>query len=396
MDECADDECSDAASWDTSGVIAWLLDEGRLLANIDKLTHELGQRMLDASAPLWRYRVSMRTLHPLVAASTSIWERDEQFIPPVEAEHGIETRSAYIGSPFEAIVNSRSSFRRRLDGPLGAAEHSVLHEIKERGGTDYFGLPLIFTEGAMAIMACTTDRVGGFTDTDIDKFTEVAAVLAPIAEVFSQKRVSTAIANAYLGQRTGQRVLSGQITRGHVEKINAAIMISDIRDWTGLNTRLAEDEALELANRYFDILADAVEENRGELLKFIGDSILAIFPLEGGSCSATDVCEYALAAAQQAVRVARDGELPLGLDFGIGLHFGEVYYGNIGSSTRIDFTVMGQAVNITARMESLCRKFNRPILFSEPFAAQLTQETVLVAAETVKGYDVPLEVLTIA
>ncbi len=381
------------ASWDADATVDWLLKEGRLLATVDDVTHQLGQRLLDAGAPLWRLRLSMRTLHPLVAASTSIWERDEKFIPPVQTSHGVELRSEYIGSPFQAIGNTRSSFRRRLEAPLSDSEHNVLHEIKARGGTDYFGLPLEFTEGAMAILACSTDRKGGFSDADLSEFRKVAAVLAPIAEVFSEKKVSSAVANAYLGARTGQRVLSGQITRGNVEKIKAAIMISDIRDWTGLNTRCSGEAALAMANRYFEIVADAVEQNGGELLKFIGDSVLAIFPLEGDSDGAADVCASALQAAQQAVDVARHLEPPLGLEFGIGIHFGEVFYGNIGSSTRIDFTVMGQAVNTTARMESLCRKYNRPILFSEDFASQLSQSTVQVAEETLKGYDTPFRIL---
>lgn len=337
----------------------------------------------------------MRTLHPLVAATTSVWERDELFKPAIETGHGIELRSEYIGSPFEAIGKTRSSFRRRLEGELTDADHRVLHDIKSRGGTDYFGMPLIFTEDAMAILACSTDRQGGFDESDITMIRKIALVLAPIAEVFSEKRVSSAVADAYLGARTGQRVLSGQITRGNIEKINAAIMISDIRDWTGLNTRLPGEDALALANRYFEIMADAVEFNGGEVLKFIGDSVLAIFPLEGTSQSAADVCAQALAAARKAVNDARESEPAIGLEFGIGIHFGEVHYGNIGSRARIDFTVMGQAVNITARLESLCRKFDQSILFSEDFARQLSQPTVLVAEEKLKGYDEPFKVLTI-
>lgn len=383
------------ASWDTDAIVDWLLQEGRLLASIDDVTHQLGERMRAAGAPLWRLRLSMRTLHPLLAASTSIWERDEQFMPPIVTVHGVELRSEYIGSPFQAIGETRSSFRRRLEGSLADSDHRVLHEIKARGGTDYFGLPLEFTEGAMAILACSTDRAGGFCDSDMAQITKVASVLAPIAEVFSEKRVSAAVANAYLGARTGQRVLNGQITRGDIEKIRAAILISDIRDWTGLNMSLSGEEALALANRYFEILADAVECNGGEVLKFIGDSVLAIFPLEGECQNAAEVCAQALAAAQQAVHVARRSQPKLGLEFGIGIHFGEVHYGNIGSSSRIDFTVMGQAVNTTARMESLCRKFNTAILFSEDFAIQLDQPCALISEETLKGHEKPLKLFTI-
>ena len=202
------------------------------------------------------------------------------------------------------------------------------------------------------------------------------------------------MADAYLGARTGRRVLSGQITRGDIEKINAAILISDIRDWTGLNTRTSAENALALANQYFEIVADAVEHNGGEVLKFIGDSVLAIFPLEGSLVGSVDVCTNALSAAQQAVRTAQNSEPPLALDFGIGMHFGEVHYGNIGSKTRIDFTVMGQAVNTTARIESLCGKLNKRILFSEEFARHLTQTTVQIADEKLKGHESRFRILT--
>lgn len=380
--------------WEVDATIDWLLREGRLLASIEELVDQLGQKLLAAGAPLWRFRLAMRTLHPLVAASTSAWERDENFIPPVETGHGLESRSEYIGSPFATIINSRSSFRRRLQDELTDADHRALHDIKAQGGSDYFGLPLDFTEGAVAIVAYSTDRPSGFSDADITQFTRIASVLAPIAEVFSEKRVSSAVAIAYLGARTGRRVLSGQITRGDIEQINAAIMVSDILDWTGMNSRLSGEEALILANRYFDIVVDAVEDNGGEVLKFIGDSVLAIFPLEGNSLSATDVCTHALAAARQAVSSARQADPALGLEFGIGVHFGEVHYGNIGSRTRIDFTVMGQAVNITARMESLCRKFNKPILFSDDFARQLDEPVVQLGEEKLKGYVTPFKVMT--
>lgn len=381
------------SSWEAGPVIEWLLKDGRLLPTIEDVTHQLGQKLLEAGAPIWRFRLSMRTLHPLVAASTAVWERDEAFTQPIETSHGIEFRPEYIGSPYQIIAETRSTFRRRLEDALTDADHTVLHEIKARGGTDYFGLPLDFTEGHMAILACSTDRKHGFTQHDIEQFEKLASVVAPVAEVFSAKRVSFAVANAYLGARTGRRVLSGQITRGHMEKINAAILISDIRDWTGLNTRASAESALALANQYFEIVADAVEHNGGEVLKFIGDSVLAIFPLDGSLAGSDEVCTNALHAAQQAVRTARDFEPPLALDFGIGMHFGEVHYGNIGSRTRIDFTVTGQAVNTTARIERLSRKFNHSILFSEEFASRLTEPTMQIADEKLKGHDTTFRIL---
>ena len=317
----------------------------------------------------------------------------------IEALHGLEGRSGYIGSPLEIIGRTGAPFRKRLAGALSDTDHNVLHDLKARGGTDYYGVPMRFSDATSATLVFTTDNVGGFSDPDIERLTEIASVMAPISEVFSAKRASLAVAEAYLGPRTGRRVLAGQITRGHIETINAAILVSDIRDWTGLNNRVGPENALALANTYFELIAEAVESNGGEILKFVGDGVLAVFPTDSQTsdaatvCAAT-VCEGALAAARQALRIARQPDRLLKLSFGVGMHFGEVLYGNIGSRTRIDFTVMGQAVNTAARIEALCSRFGEPVLFSQDFADRLAGPTKLVAEEILKGHDVTSKVLT--
>jgi adenylate cyclase len=383
-------------TWRAEPICEWLLSEGRLLPDIDDVIQQLGQHLLAAGAPIWRLLLSIQTVHPILTAHTSIWERDDATVQPIETEHGIETRSEFIGSPFETIVLTEERYRKNLSEPLTDADHVVLHELKARGGTDYFGMPLRFAVDAGAILVFNTDSDRRFSEADIRHFETIAKVLAPIAEVFRLKRVSVAVAHAYLGTRTGMRVLQGQITRGHVEKINAAIMISDIRDWTGLNNQYSSDTALSHANQYFEIIADAIESSEGEILKFTGDGILAIFPLSDNGMQARTVCARALAAAEETRVQASNSDLLTLLDFGIGMHFGEVLYGNIGSQTRLDFTVMGQAVNTAARLESLTGKLDTPILFSEEFARQLDRETVLIAEQTLKGYDVEIKVMSMA
>ena len=384
----------DVLQLNMDSIAEWLLHEGRLLTDADELICQLGQRIHESGIPLWRLRLSMRTLHPLLTATTSVWEQGDRIIKPVEVEHGIETRPAYIGSPVELISRSREIFRKRLDTELTESDHTVLHELKARGGTDYIGLPLQFTDDSVAVLIFTTNVPDGFCDSDLNTFQLISSVLAPIAEVFNLKRISLAVAQAYLGAGTGQRVLSGQITRGHIDKITAAILISDIRDWTGLNVRTSNASALSLANRYFEIIATAVEDHGGEILKFIGDGVLAVFPLDEHSKDSGTVCNMALAAANQARQMAQESDPPLEIDFGIGMHFGEVLYGNIGSRTRIDFTVMGQAVNLAARIESLCSKFNAPILFSEEFAGQLSEPVSVKSEELLKGYDMKFKVMS--
>lgn len=373
------------STWEAGPVIRWLVEEGRFSSDLDELVVMLGNRLLAAGAPVWRLRLSVRTLHPLIAAVTSVWEKDRETVQWIESPHGLEGRAGHKGSPLEIIATSRSPFRKRLSDGLSVADHNVLHELRARGATDYFGLPMRLADEHYPILVLVTDAREGFSDRDIEGFTEVASFLAPVVEVFRQRRLSLAVAEAYLGRRTGRRVLEGQITRGHVEKINAAILISDIRDWTGLNDRLPAETAVELANRCFDVLADAVEANGGEILKFVGDGLLAIFPTSDDDESAGTVCENALAAARTALGAVEQSDPPVGARFGIGLNFGEVLYGNIGSSARLDFTVMGQAVNIAARIEGLCDATGRPLLFSQQFAAHLPEQAIPVSEALLKG-----------
>ncbi|HIP78878.1 MAG TPA: adenylate/guanylate cyclase domain-containing protein [Kiloniellaceae bacterium] len=382
--------------WRSGPIIQWLLDEGRLVDDVDEAVDQLGQRMLSAGAPLWRLRLSMRTLHPLIAAFSSVWERDAGDTERRETPHGLEGRSGYIGSPLEIIGRTGQAFRKRLSDRLTSADHNVLYGLKARGATDYFGLPLIYSSGMTASLVFTTDAADGFSDHDIERFTEIASVMAPVAEVFSTRRIALAVAEAYLGPRTGRRVLDGQITRGDIEKINAAILVSDIRDWSGLSNRLPAEEALALANSYFEIVAQAVEVNGGEILKLIGDGVLAIFPSDESEPSAEAACRSAVSAARQSLQAARSAGEAFSLRFGTGLHFGEVLYGNIGSKTRIDFTVLGQAVNIASRIEGLCSRLGESILFSEAFAERLTEPSTVVADEALKGHEGTFRVFTVS
>ena len=383
-------------NWPVDAILNWLLSEGRFLADVDALTGALGHRLEQAGAPVWRLRISMRTLHPLEAAISSLWERETGSQAMGGISHGLEEQASYIGSPISRIGQTRQPFRRRLEQPLGEDDHLILYELKERGATDYFGMPLHFSNGTAAVFLLTSDRAGGFSSADLDKIGRLAAVLAPVVEVFNVRRRALSLAEAYLGPRTGRRVLEGQITRGDVDTIEAAILVSDLRGWTGLNARLPAREAVALANRYFEIIAEAVDGNGGEILKFLGDGVLAIFPADApdGDAGRT-ACSQALAAARAAVAGAVGSDPPLGLDFGIGVHFGEVLYGNVGSAKRIDFTVLGQAVNIAARIEGQCAALGRQILFSEEVAGRLNLTLSPVSHDVLKGLDRPVAIYTV-
>ncbi|MEL7465745.1 MAG: adenylate/guanylate cyclase domain-containing protein [Pseudomonadota bacterium] len=371
-----------APRWRLRETLDWLVMEGRFAPDFDAFVEQVGLRLVADGAPIYRFRIGFRTLHPLVTAVTGIWERDEAQVQHLEAEHGLERRGSYVGSPMAQIAEGDEPLRIRLDQDIDPEAHYTLRNLKAQGATDYFGCKLPFATDGAGIMVLTSDEPGGFTDGELADFETLAAALTPMVEIERLKRISNAVAEAYLGPRTGQRVLGGRITRGDVETIDAAIMISDLRNWTGISASLSPEDAIALANRYFDLMSAAVEAEGGEILKFMGDGVLAIFAEQS---EAADPCERALAAARAAL-VAGD---EAGLRFGFGLHVGEVLYGNIGSEARLDFTVLGGAVNVAARIEALCSKLGRPLLYSADFAARLSNPGEIAAEELLKGLSEP-------
>lgn len=385
---------ADDDGWPVWPTIDWVLSDGRMFPGIDNLVNGLAGSMVQAGAPLSRLRLSAWTLHPLITARSAIWLRDSQAPKAIDTPHGLEQRPTHAGSPLAEINATRRPFRRDLQRGLTPEDHKVLHELAAEGATDYFGLPLAFSSGRVATLVFVTDRNDGFSESDLRKFQTFAAILAPVVEVQTARDVALALADTYVGPRTGRRVLDGHIVRGDIEHIQAAVWFSDIRGWTELNNTERPEVVIDHANRYFDIVATAVETNGGEILKFLGDGVLAIFPMQGLEDEAT-VCEQALASARQALRGTDQDRGPRALSFGIGLHFGEVLYGNVGSETRLDFTVFGQAVNLAARVEGECAALGEPLLFTRAFADRVSDAVVTVSRQSLKGFDDPHEILTL-
>ena len=372
---------------DTQSHIAWLLAAGRM-QGLQAMADGLGARLVEDGMSLMRERIGLRTTHPLTAALSVVWEAAGGPIVQVTAPHGLEERASYIGSPMEYVNRTGNLFRRTLSGTLTQDDHVVLHEMKLRGATDYYALPLFSAQGSGGTIIFVCDGVGGFSEDEITALDAITAVIAPVVEAHGNYHLATAIAESYLGQRTGQRVLDGQITRGDIETIEAAILFSDIRGWTALNATGPATEALDVANRYFEVISDAVDNNDGEILKFLGDGVLALFPSDGSDTGRQQACRQAIAAAHAAHGIAALADLPV--PFGIGIHYGEVLYGNVGARARIDFTILGQAVNIAARVESCCGPRDETVLVSDTVAriAQLPMRPV--GTEFLKGLRDPM------
>ncbi|WP_299044174.1 adenylate/guanylate cyclase domain-containing protein [uncultured Tateyamaria sp.] len=377
-------------TWHAQPHIDWVLTEGRYMPDINAMFQALGTRLHEGGAPLQRVRFAMRTVHPLVTAISTIWDADPDNIVAVQTAHGMEQRSGYIGSPLATIRTTQEPLRLRLDGPLDTDAHRVLHEMKAQGIVEYFGLPITFAHAPMGgVVAYGTAHPKGFTDHDIAQMTRLADALAPVIESYAQHYKATAIAKSYLGPRTGQRVLDGQITRGDIETIEAAILFSDIRGWTALNATEPPDQVLDIANRYFEVMSDAIDNNGGEILKFLGDGVLALFPSDGSPDGKVEACRQAISAAHAALGIAALAELQV--PFGTGIHYGALLYGNVGARERLDFTVLGQSVNIASRVEAFCGRLNEPVLISDPVARIAGLPTRRVSTEVLKGLDTPMD-----
>jgi adenylate cyclase len=266
-------------------------------------------------------------------------------------------------------------------------DYPILHDLRSEGVTDYVVSPLRFTSGDIHFASWATKRPGGFTETELAAIDAVVDPLARVAEIRALHRVAGILLSTYVGQNAGDRVLAGQIRRGHTDKIHAAIWLSDMRGFTKLADRLEPQALVGLLNCYFDCQVPPILDNGGEVLKFMGDGLLAIFAI-GKDTDPAKVCAAAMAAARAArANIAElDKTAESGVRFGLALHVGDVLYGNIGSGNRLDFTCIGPAVNLAARLEKLAGQLGRTILASEEFARYCGHNLEPIGSFAVAGF----------
>jgi adenylate cyclase len=245
----------------------------------------------------------------------------------------------------------------------------VVRDLHAEGATDYVAMPFRFTDGQLNVMSMTSFAKGGFSAGDLGRIYEVLPLLARLFEVFAQRRTAVTLLETYLGRHTGKRVLDGLVRHGDGEHIDCVVWFSDLRESTSLSISMAREDYLAYLNRYFHCMAGAILEHGGEVLRFIGDAALAIFPTGDAT---RDACRRAIAAARAAgERIATDNDGHPGrtpIRYGIGLHLGQVTYGNIGVPERLEFTVIGSAANTAARVESMCKTLGRNVVISSAFA----------------------------
>jgi adenylate cyclase len=350
-------------------IFDWLIDGARSQPLAQEVLTELCERLSAAGLPLWRAVVFVRTLHPQIVGRRFVWHPDTGTVV-TEGTFELLEREVFRNSPMAQVSKTGEAARRRLADPDCPLDYPILHDLRAEGVTDYVVSPLHFINGEIHFASWATRQPGGFTDAEIAVIDSVVAPFARVAEIRAWYRVAGNLLATYVGTNAGERVLAGRIRRGDTEAIHAAIWLSDMRGFTKLADRLPPQALVDLLNRYFDCQVPPILEHGGEVLKFMGDGLLAIFPIgaEATATTCADALKAGHAARGQIAKLQATEDDTMQVRFGLALHVGDVLYGNIGSGNRLDFTCIGPAVNLAARLEKLAGRLGRTILASQDFA----------------------------
>jgi adenylate cyclase len=360
---------------DTARIIAditrWLLADGKRIEGTGSFEEALIERLRRAGLPIDRFTTGVPSLHLQVDSFSSLWEHGKDLIFRQYRAADIEA-PRLSNSPIFIAYETGKTVRRDLCAPPEPGEATILPDLRADGYTDYLVIPIPFSDGSNKAFSFATKQAGGFSVDDVLILDGVRDALAAVIEIRYLGHMAGTLMDTYVGPVAGRRVLAGQIKRGEGDKIKAVIWFCDLRGFTQLAQELGDDGVIEALNAYFGAMGQAVEDHGGEILKFIGDAMLAIFPLgqRGGSAVAASKALDATRTAQIAMEVVNSERAKANqpaLRFGIALHPGEVTYGNIGAADRLDFTVIGAAVNLASRIEGLCGTLGRKVLVSADF-----------------------------
>ena len=365
-------------------------------------------RIADAGLPLRRALIGLDRLHPTVESSNYLWQRGSGTTEWQDFKRAAtpEVEAHWLSSPFHFMMTSET---RWLHRPISAApqdsEFPIFDDLRKEGDTDYLAVLTPFAEGPLLDVdglysSWSTDHEGGFSESQINALQRLIPSLGLAYKSLSTSQQAETLVATYLGRDAGKRVLAGNIQRGVAERISAVLWLSDLRGFTRIADSVPGDQIVPLLSDYAEALVTAIHAHDGHVLKFMGDGLLAIFQGEDMACA----CQQAIAAADkagdqvEALNTRRSAQdLPI-TDFYLGLHLGEVFYGNIGSQDRLDFTVVGPAVNEVSRIESMCRALEQDVILSAAFAeaAKHSQDRLVALGRyALRGVRQPQQLFTL-
>src|SRR5215831_3598414 len=379
----------------------WLMAQALRDADLETVVRGACERLHAAGVPIARVQLSFSMLHPLYRGVGYTWRRGQGLqVDAYRHTAGNAKNDRYLKSPFYHLRrHNLDHLRRRLDTG-GAAEFPIFDDLRKEGLTDYLAFASAFemAKGQGMLGSWSTDQRGGFSDSEIEALLAIQDELAVACKMAARDGVAKSALSTYLGGKAGERVLSGQIKRGDGETTRAAIVWGDLRSSTAMAEQLGRQSYIDNLNTFFDATAGAVADAGGEILSFIGDGFLAIFPCDRNQKGTGEACTLALSAVLDAMeRMAETnrqrqekGEAALG--YGLSLHIGNVMFGNVGLAERLSFSVFGSAVNEAARLETLTKKLGTPIVASQEFADYCAAEWEALGHEVLRGVQAPMAV----
>jgi adenylate cyclase len=393
----------------SAALAAWITEAGLAGQGETALLSKFCGKAVAAGLPLARSTMIVDTLHPIHEGRVFRWERGGKETTILEygrMADNADAAESWRRSPYYRLIETGETMLRRRITDESAKEFSVLADLRAAGMTDYvalisrFAADKIIGEMDCILSSWITDAPGGFSDDDVPTLQSLVPFLALAMKSASLGRIAETLVETYLGRDAGRRVLKGRIARGVADRIGAVLWFSDLRGFTRITDTAAPEQIIPLLNDYADAVVSAVHEEGGDVLKLIGDGILAIFPADEreracrGALGAAVLARKRIAALNQ--RRYAEG-LPT-TEMYLGLHAGEVFYGNVGSKDRLDFTVVGPAVNEASRIAAMCRSVDQPVLVSSAFAAASGGERrrlISIGRYALRGVSRPQELFTL-
>jgi adenylate cyclase len=391
----------------------WILEQGLTEAECEDVVQGFGQRLVAGGVAVHRLSMGGLLLHPVIGAHDVIWEAKQDKVISGRVPRTVFTSTEFKDSPFFYSSSNKIRFARyKIEDQNVEREFPLFDKFREQGVTDYlvyfhsYGrdnrmLWADLPSGMEGVaFSMTTKRIGGFTDDEVEMITALTLPLALTVKSRTTIELARTILDSYLGSYSGGLVLDGLVERGDGRIIDCVLWYCDLRDSTALADRMALEEFLAMLNDYFDHTAGSVLEHGGEVLRYIGDAVIAIFPYEEGSRPPQAMARAALSTTRDAIaRINRRNEKVAGstaepIRFGISMHVGQVMYGNIGTDERLEFSVIGPAANEVVRLEGLCKKLNTPVIASSTFRDICGEETIDLGRHEAAGVEGGVEAFT--
>ncbi len=376
----------------------WMMTTGRRSGDPIEIVSHFCTALTEAGVPLWRVNIGQRFANPLLIAWGVVWTPDGTEV--YDVTHARMLTDGYIGSAFEYILENQRPLHKSLRGLDPARDHVSYLEFAAEGGTDYYATLLDYGDGSQHGCTFATRADEGFSAADLALIEAVKPGLSSAMEPITMRKSTRSLLRTYLGDGPSTAVWNGAIKRSERSTLDAVIMFSDLRGFTAFSDTQSEQEVFDALDGYFEVVVQSVEENGGDVLKFMGDGVLSVFPISGSAetverCRQSAMAAQAVLAGLAVLNAQRTAEGKGALEVGIGLNEGQVSYGNIGSQGMLDFTVLGGAVNIASRVEGLTKAVGAPVLATASVARHAPDLFVSRGRHAVRGLKDTVEIFAL-